>query len=797
MRYSRPPGRHAIRRVLALAGLVSLTVGVVLLPAASRSAAGVAGVSARTAARAGSATTVKGPHLYDPATGKLLSSPATVKVTQTTGLVNQVVQVSWANFTPSVVAAGQPWYTFNGGAPTSYSVMVAECKGTAPTQPADCSGATNAGVPVPRDSNGIVNTAYAITTSHDTGQVPIDVQTSAQNKPLGCDQNHPCSLVVVPGQGGTAANCGDHSGDLGPVGNAAPAQTFKPSTGACSWKDRIVIPLHFAPVPSGCPLRNAAFSASGSPMLADAMQQWLTGLCSGNNGLTIAYNSQNGEPLAVSEAVSGASDVAFTTRPASAQGVSTGSKHFVYAPVSVSAVSLAYWIDDNNNGQPLSGLKLNQRLLAKLLTTSYASSFTDDKGVKSNPYSMFALNPGGDPEFQQLDPSIYKNVSFFTAQPYVIPDVMQGGSDMTWTTTRWIAADPTAKGFLAGKPAPGGMHVNTFYKGVQFPTNQFTPQDPGIEYQKLFNPVFGLNNVVTYQAINAIPGDSWVKDQTGNYPALPPEPVGNRALISVLDQGDAALDGFPVAAIANAAGRYVQPSDTTMAAALSHMTSDGSGTLQVDLANKDPNAYPLTMVIYAMAPTSGLDHAKAHAIARFLDFVAGAGQAPGLQPGRLAPGYLPLTAALRAETRKAATDVANQTGNTGVPGSNPAAGGGPTGGSPGGGGGSPTTAPGSGSSQSTSASQAAAPGSTTKTPGHGTQPISLVAAHPRPTALTRYALPALLILGGLAALGGTVAVTGSGEGGFAGQFRRARRGSAAWGRRARSHFPGRKPPRPS
>ena len=228
MRHWHPPHRRAIRRALALAGLVSLTAGVVLLPAASRSAAGVTGSTARAAARAGSVTTVTGPHLYDPATGKLFSSPATVTVTQTAGLVNQVVQVSWAHFTPSVVAAGQPWYAFNGGSPTSYSVMVAECKGTDPAQPADCSGATNAGVPIPRDSNGIVNTAYAITTGQDTGQVPFDVQTFAQNKPLGCDQNHPCSLVVVPGQGGTATKCSDHTADLGPNGNAAPAKTFKP-----------------------------------------------------------------------------------------------------------------------------------------------------------------------------------------------------------------------------------------------------------------------------------------------------------------------------------------------------------------------------------------------------------------------------------------------------------------------------------------------------------------------------------------------------------------------------------------
>lgn len=802
MRRWHPSYPRPIRGALALAGLASLTVGLVLLPAASSSAAGVTGVNARTKAHGGSAVTKQGNYLYDPATKQQYKSRSTVTVSQTSGLVNQVVQVSWANFTPSVTAFQQPWYAYNGGAPSSYSVMVAECKGINPAQPTDCSGASNAGVPIPRDQNGIVNTAYAITAGNTTGQVPFDVQTSAQNKPLGCDQHHPCSLVVVPGQGGIPGNCGSHGNDLGPNGNAAPFQTFKPSTDACSWGDRIVIPLHFAPVPTGCPLRNPVFSSSGSPMLANAMQQWRTGLCAGQHGLTIAYQPQNGEPLAVSQTVSGASDVAFTTRPASAQGVSTGGRPFVYAPVAVSAVSIAYWIDNNNTGQPLFGLKLNQRMLAKLLTTSYASSFLDDKGVKGNPYSMFAINPGGDTEFQRVDPNIFKNVSYFTAQPYVIPAVMQGGSDMTWTVTRWIGANPTAKGFLDGKAAPGGLHVNTYYKGVRYPTNQFTAQDPSTEYQKLFNPVFGLSNVVNYQAIDTIPGDAWVKDNFGNYPALTPEPVGNRALVAIVDQGDAALDGFPVAAIPNTAGRFVQPSDATMAAALGHMTGGGNGTLQMDLANKDPNAYPLTMVIYAMAPTSGLSHAKAAAIARFLDFVAGPGQTPGAQPGQLAPGYLPLTPALRAQTRRDATAIANQTGSTGSgPGSSSPTGSGPgsnPGGNSGGPAGSSSTTGGSGPGSSTAPSH---PGSRSaaKTSGQGTQPISLLAAHPQPSAITRFALPALLILGGVAALGGTIAVTGSGEGGFAGQFRRVRRDSAAWGRRARSRLPGlgRKPPRPS
>jgi hypothetical protein len=215
----------------------------------------------------------------------------------------------------------------------------------------------------------------------------------------------------------------------------------------------------------------------------------------------------------------------------------------------------------------------------------------------------------------------------------------------------------------------------------------------------------------------------------------------------------------------------VRPTNSAMAAALSHMSSDGSGTLQMNLTNKDPQAYPLTMVIYAMVPTSGLSHTKAAAVARFLDFAAGAGQTPGIRPGQLPAGYLPLPNSLRARTRKLAVEVANQTGNGG--------------GGNGGGGGSPSAGP-------TSSS----PPSSTSTPGPGASPsvslpgaqagpgISLAAAHPQPAALGRFALPALLILGGLSALAGSSALLGTAEGGIRGRLRAFSAGTAALGRSA-------------
>ena len=62
--------------------------------------------------------------------------------------------------------------------------------------------------------------------------------------------------------------------------------------------------------------------------------------------------------------------------------------------------------------------------------------------------------------------------------------------------------------------------------------------------------------------------------------------------------------------------------------------------------------------------------------------------------------------------------------------------------------------------------------------------ISLAAAHPQPAALTRFALPGLLILGGLAALAGSSVLLGTSEGGIRGSLRAFGTSTAAMGRSA-------------
>ena len=82
---------------------------------------------------------VTGPRLWDPRAHKKFKYPSYAAVSLVRNLTNQVVQVSWRNFTPSSAIT----YTASS---TEYPVMIAECKGAHPTSPSQCFGANNGGV---------------------------------------------------------------------------------------------------------------------------------------------------------------------------------------------------------------------------------------------------------------------------------------------------------------------------------------------------------------------------------------------------------------------------------------------------------------------------------------------------------------------------------------------------------------------------------------------------------------------------------------------------------------------------
>jgi hypothetical protein len=753
------PRVSAGRRAWALAGAASISVGILLMslaavgvPAANATTPGTAtglpgppqhgGQSAPPRAPHGGVV-VRGPRMFDPNPNnpnqyRLFPRRSYVSVSQVSDLANQSILVTWQGFTPS---SDLPYEAES----TLYPVEILECRGAKPSRVSDCLGADSAGSPGP-GPEGPENTVVATTSAQGTGEADLELLTADENSWLGCASGHPCSVVIVPAQGGNTGNCRDHSLDLvyatGQV-DFGPESEY--SQAGCAWADRIDVPLHFDPVVSGCPLRAPNFTVIGSPMAQIAMDSWQTALCTASDPLSIQYDSAQNEPLARTDFLDGLDDVALTTYP----GSGPSKYHYTYAPVAITAESVAFWIDNPSNGLQVNHIKLDARLVLKLLTESYDfsnSACNDgvlspkecDNAVDYDPATILS-----DPEFTRLNPGVKP-----AQTDWVVPTVVSGLSDMTWQLTSWIAANKEAKAFADGAFADG-EHINSNYVGMQLPTQSLNPMDPNILYSHLYSPVFPLSSVVSYQLANNFPGTSTQVDQYGNYDSLAPETPGVRDLFAVLDQGDASAFLFPAAALQNASGNYVAPTDASMLAAVEHdMVTDPQNhiTESVNLANaskKARDAYPLTMVVYAMVPTSGIPAAKAARIAQWLDFVANDGQQPGLLPGNLPPGYLPLTQHMRDQTLEAATEVLDQTGNPKKTKSNPS----------------------SASSPSPSPSKSA---SATPAPTASSTPTIHLGyvANPTSAGSARYAVPVVLIAGGLLAVGGSLSLV-IGQGGIA------------------------------
>ena len=783
--------------------------------------------------------------------GGMTGLAPSVTVDQTSNLTNQIVQVSWKNFTPSMNSDFVSGYQYGQEV---YGVGVFQCKGAAPTDfDAQCNhlilGTPTTGAP----ATGVESYTLAGTSTQQTdcslvpatdtvcgtGYTDMQIQTAVQNPSLGCSSTSACSIVVLPFWGGnlqSPANCEDHSQDLPGGTDGYAADSTDPWNSPCTWADRITIPLSFAPTPTQyCPVGQQSFSAQGSPMLERVMDQWEPGWCDSTQGkVDLDYDSGVNEYearqgfLGTNSALSASTDVALVTDPASSAATSASSREFTYAPIVTSSITIAFYVDNEVTEEPITSLKLDARLVAKLLTQSYALAFgqcsgtetteTDlcDNAVEDNPVSIFA-----DPEFYQLNPE-YSEADFLqktsgeNASGDFLPIVLAGNSDMTYELTRWVESDPDARAFLQGEPDPWGMHVNANYKqGVSqtYPISDFETLDPGFTatlsqltdstefpflstMQVSWNPVTGLDNVASDLANWTPSGDTFPPSCSTN-PLIewtqcngeiinakdPLDQFPQRALFAIVDSGTAAAYRFPTASLINPAGNAVAPTTDSMSAAVGAMKTNPDGITQYqDFADTSANAYPLTEVEYAMVPTCGLSPSKAQAISTLINDVA-ASQDYGPEVGEIPPfgGYLALDPAQQAQDATAATAVENQTcksppGDTSVSGGKPPTSNGSGPGNPSSNnlGGSPNTVP---TVPSTAPSNAPYPtGKASASPSAKPTPIGLGEKAADSSSDMRFILPVALVAGALLAIGGPLAYGLGTAGGLSLPWRRGKRG---------------------
>ncbi|OLB79969.1 MAG: hypothetical protein AUI14_08670 [Actinobacteria bacterium 13_2_20CM_2_71_6] len=586
------------------------------------------------------------------------------------------------------------------------------------------------------------NTTYGVTGLDGTGSAKFVLWTDKQNASLGCSDAVPCVLVIVPIMGigcdvsGKAAGVDPAdipaagpdadqatkdctaTGQYAP-GELAPAGLIKGDSAvegklwwsASNWANRITVPLTFAPPPNLCDVVDPRLPVYlfGSELMSEATDQWSPAFCRDPRRFKFQH-VRTGEPQAKSALATGSIPAALVSRPP--DGGWSGPT--VNAPIGVTGFAVSYAIDDKAK-HPYTDLKLNPRLLAKLLSESYwalPGLGTDFAALPpDDPHHALATNPqdlSADPEFQALNPDLGTTTQFAASSTLL---ALNGNSDVIHALTSYLNADPEARAFLDGRPDPWGMVVNPAYKGIALPLEAWPLQDtfmsPTNSLDGCLNDVNGQLHPVPILPLVAAPmaalsaiaqvmqyaiANSAVKciaqiDAAGRIVggSLKPvgrQPPGSRFMLALTSLGDAQFLGLRTASLQSDASdvgakfsngnqrHFVGPTEDAMRAAMQLTTADTDRHVwPLDYAKlrTAPDAYPGTMVVYAAVPTTGLDHTTAADLAQLLAFAADEGQQPGLDQGKLPPGYLPMTAAnglgsLVAYTHEAADAVAAQKG---------------------------------------------------------------------------------------------------------------------------------------
>ena len=584
----------------------------------------------------------------------------------------------------------------------------------------------------PEASNGDTqlvpsNETFGVTGTDGTGQAAFDIWTAEQNASLGCSDKLACSLVAVPIIG---ISCDEQAkqvpaGDR-PTGDdltqadriCTASGQYKPGDlasqsvvpdlavsgslwwAASNWRNRVVVPLNFAPLSNVCDVVKAGNKPTleiyGSELMTQATTQWKPAFCLKRS---FAFQHvQTGEPQAANLLKTGTIEAAFVSNPPDGGY----GKPVVSAPVAVSGFSIAADVDGANN-KPASSVRLTPRLIAKLLTESYpavSAMQQEDPDVENNP-----INITYDPEFKALNPSIPESGAVTAATLLGL----SSDSDVISALTAYINADPEARAWLDGKPDPWGMVVNPAYKGISLPVKNwplldtFEPKgiyQPGINDCLYDDPVPYLPLIaapmlrlsLTAQAMQFAIGNSQivcVRPNNGvsdgeKLTSVGRETPGHRFMLGLTTLADAQrydlvsaslqthVSGATGGQFTDASGRtFVAPTNDSLAA-LGQATSPNksTGLWPIDYSalrttSAGAKVYPGTMVVYLAAPTTGLPAADATNLAQLLSFIGTAGQTPGHGSGQLPPGYVPLTkttgfAALAGYTVRAAAAIAGQ-----------------------------------------------------------------------------------------------------------------------------------------
>jgi hypothetical protein len=530
----------------------------------------------------------------------------------------------------------------------------------------------------------------AFTDLEGNGHVKFEVRSDIENESLGCSDKVACSIVVIPIEG---ISCIDDDPECNKAGRfesgasnfanegvdmtVSPLLWWSPS----NWNNRFTVPISFGLPPDACSVLDdrAPTGFYGSELMAQASLQWSPAYCLNKKRFKFQHNKMS-DAAGFALAENGGGAAAFV----SSKHDSRGADPVAYAPTAVTGFSVAYAIDQPDNRGEYTRLKLNARLLAKLITQSYIASERGrgHPGMSTNPVSINL-----DPEFQKLNPGL--DTIGREAAATVLS--LSESSDVIETLTSYIANDKDAMDFVNGKADPWGMKVNPSYKKIKLPTaewpllDDYVPptndecyqQNPAPYFTQIAAPVNSLRKIA--EAVL----DAWPNVQTRCERSTVTDPwklgrverqgVGSRFMMGIVSVGDARRLDLTEASLETAGKTYVAPTDASMAKAvrLAKPSKSGEEPFTLDMASLVKNhAYPGTMIVYTAARTANLPKEDATKVSEFITISTSEGQKAGFGNGELPEGYLPLkktgvTAPLWKQAQVVATAISEQKGDTG------------------------------------------------------------------------------------------------------------------------------------
>ncbi|WP_310529730.1 hypothetical protein [Nocardioides sp.] len=528
----------------------------------------------------------------------------------------------------------------------------------------------------------------AFTDGEGNGRVQFEVRSAVENESLGCSDTVKCSVVVIPIEG---ISCLDPDRECQKAGRFLPGQSNFANEGVdasvspalwwspSNWRNRFSIPLDFGLAPDACDVLDSRPPTGfyGSELMAQASLQWSPAYCLNKKRFKFQHNKMSDE-AGFNLMESGGGVAAFV----SSEHEAKGTEPVGYAPTAVTGFSIGYIIDRPDNAGEYTNLRLNARLLAKLLTQSYLGSerARSHEGMGGNPIS-FNL----DPEFQKLNPGL----DLVSREAAATVLSLSESSDVMETLTSYIAGDRSAMEWVNGKPDQWGMKINPKYKKIELPIplwpllddfvapseQECYTQNPAPYFTQLAAPVTSLRKIA--EAVL----DAWPNVQTKCERSVSTDPwkigridrqgVGSRMMLGIVSTGDARRFGLHEASLETTSDHYVAPTDAAMVKAISLAEPAKSGDAPFTLEMKDVvkarSAYPGTMIVYTAALTHGLAKADATKVSEFIDIATTEGQRAGYGNGELPPGFLALkktgaTAPLFKQAHSVAVSIAKQNG---------------------------------------------------------------------------------------------------------------------------------------